>query len=221
MGKETPSANSSDDMGMTVAAAQAGLETLRMAQYNAKRKAVTTWTVRVLVLAAPQRGRAQCVTVRALSAEEAAGLEGRGASKEADRFAVKKRTARPRRAQDRAAPATAAAPVEAPSMTVCAACPAPRGWGALSRTVTTGYCRILPTRDRKILMTDTENEIRTALRQAGAITAVDGQHLTRQRLGLAHRLYDAMLRLEPAERSRRVRLIDSIFSPSPPRRSAP
>ncbi|MEO7116053.1 MAG: hypothetical protein ABIZ18_09340 [Caldimonas sp.] len=70
-------------------------------------------------------------------------------------------------------------------------------------------------------MTDTEDEIRTALRQAGAIAAVDGQHLTRQRLGLAHRLYHAMLLLEPDERSRRIRLIDSIFPPSPPGRSAP
>ncbi len=71
------------------------------------------------------------------------------------------------------------------------------------------------------MITDTKDEMRTALRQAGAITAVDGQHLIRQRLGLAHRLYDAMLLLEPDERSRRIRLIDAMFPPYPPRRSAP
>jgi hypothetical protein len=61
-----------------------------------------------------------------------------------------------------------------------------------------------------------EDEMRTALRQAGAIAAVDGEHSIRKRLGLAHRLYDAMLLLEPGERARRVRLIDAVFPPSPP-----
>lgn len=86
--------------------------------------------------------------------------------------------------------------------------------------VTTGYWRILPARDWKTLMTDAEDEIRTALRQASAIAAVDGKYLIRQRLGLAHCLYNAMLLLEPDERSRRIRLIDAMFPPSPPRRSA-
>ena len=70
------------------------------------------------------------------------------------------------------------------------------------------------------MITGGKDEMWTALRQAAAITAVDGQYQIRRRLGLAHRLYDAMLRLEPAERSRRVRLIDSIFPPSVPRGSA-
>lgn len=71
------------------------------------------------------------------------------------------------------------------------------------------------------MLIDSKDEMRTALRQTGAITAVDGQHLIRQMLGLAHRLYDAMLMLEPDERSRRIRLIDTIFPASAPRRSAP
>jgi hypothetical protein len=61
-----------------------------------------------------------------------------------------------------------------------------------------------------------EDEMRTALRQAGAIAAVGGEHSIRKRLTLAHRLYDAMLLLEPVERARRVRLIDAVFTPSPP-----
>jgi hypothetical protein len=59
--------------------------------------------------------------------------------------------------------------------------------------------------------------MRTALRQAGAITAVDGQHSIRQTLHLAHRLYDAMLLLQPEERARRIRLIDVVFTPAAPR----
>lgn len=63
------------------------------------------------------------------------------------------------------------------------------------------------------MRTKTEDEIRTALRQAAAITAVDGEHSMRQRLGVAHRLYDAMLLLEPGDRARRIQLIDSMFTP--------
>jgi hypothetical protein len=61
--------------------------------------------------------------------------------------------------------------------------------------------------------TETQDAMRTALRQAGAIAAVDGQHSIRQRLVLAHRLYDAMLLLQPEERARRIRLIDAMFTP--------
>ena len=63
------------------------------------------------------------------------------------------------------------------------------------------------------MQTKTEDEMRTALRQAGAITAVDGQHSIRQRLGVAHQLYDAMLLLEPDDRARRIQLIDAVFTP--------
>ena len=64
------------------------------------------------------------------------------------------------------------------------------------------------------MQTKTEDEMRTALRQAGAITAVDGQYSIRQRLVVAHQLYDAMLLLEPDDRARRIRLIDAVFTPS-------
>ena len=63
------------------------------------------------------------------------------------------------------------------------------------------------------MQTETENDMRTALRQAGAIVAVDGRSSVRQRLRVAHRLYDAMLLLEPAERARRIQLIDAVFGP--------
>ena len=70
------------------------------------------------------------------------------------------------------------------------------------------------TRKEDEMRTRKEDEMRTALRQAGAITAVDGQHSIRQRLGVAHQLYDAMLLLEPDDRARRIRLIDAVFTPS-------
>lgn len=53
--------------------------------------------------------------------------------------------------------------------------------------------------------------MRTALRQAGGITAFESQPSIRQTLILAHRLYDAMLRMPPEARSRRIELIDAIF----------
>ena len=61
--------------------------------------------------------------------------------------------------------------------------------------------------------TEAHDAMRVALRQAGAITAVDGKYSIRDRLSLAHQLYDAMLLLEPEERARRIRLIDSVFTP--------
>jgi len=63
--------------------------------------------------------------------------------------------------------------------------------------------------------TDTQDAMRTALRQAGAITIVDGRHSIRDRLSLAHDLYDALLRLPREERARRANLIDAIFPPPP------
>ena len=61
--------------------------------------------------------------------------------------------------------------------------------------------------------TRTQDAMRTALRQAGAIAAVDGKHSIRERLGLAQRLYDAMLLLPPEAQARRIRLIDAMFPP--------
>ena len=65
--------------------------------------------------------------------------------------------------------------------------------------------------------TETQDAMRAALRQASAITAVDGHYSIRQKLGLAHQLYDAMLLLQPEERARRIRLIDTMFPPLAPR----
>jgi hypothetical protein len=61
--------------------------------------------------------------------------------------------------------------------------------------------------------TETQNAMRTALRQADAIADVDGRYTIRQRLRLAHDLYDAMIRLQPEERARRNHLIDAVFMP--------
>lgn len=66
---------------------------------------------------------------------------------------------------------------------------------------------------RDDMHTETQDAMRTALRQAGAITSVDGPYSIRERLHLAHRLYDAMLLLDPEERARRIRLIDAVFPP--------
>ena len=65
--------------------------------------------------------------------------------------------------------------------------------------------------ERATMRTEREVEMRTALRQAGSIAAIGGQQSTRQILGLAHALYNAMILLEPGDRARRTRLIDAIF----------
>ena len=57
----------------------------------------------------------------------------------------------------------------------------------------------------------TEDDMRTALRQAGAIAAVGGERSMRRMLGLAHEIYDAMILLRPEDRIRRIRLIDAMF----------
>jgi len=81
--------------------------------------------------------------------------------------------------------------------------------------VTIGYSRHpCGNRPQRPMPTKTDDEMRIALRQACAITAVGGQYSIRQRLGVAHRLYDAMLLLEPDDRARRIRLIDAVFTPS-------
>ena len=61
------------------------------------------------------------------------------------------------------------------------------------------------------MSTETEDDMRTALRQAGAIAAVDGQRSVRQTLRLAHEIYNALMILPPARRARRIQLIDAIF----------
>jgi hypothetical protein len=56
-----------------------------------------------------------------------------------------------------------------------------------------------------------EDDIRTALRQANAISSFESQPSIRRTLILAHRLYDAMLLMTPDARTRRVALIDDVF----------
>ena len=66
------------------------------------------------------------------------------------------------------------------------------------------------------MRTQTEADMRTALRQASAITAVSGERSLRRMLGLAHKIYDGLILLGPEDRARRIRLIDAIFgSPAP------
>ena len=62
-----------------------------------------------------------------------------------------------------------------------------------------------------MIRTKSEDDIRTALRQAGAITAVSGHRSLRRTLGLAHAIYNSLILLEPEERARRIQLIDTIF----------
>ena len=61
------------------------------------------------------------------------------------------------------------------------------------------------------MSTETEDDMRTALRQASAIVAVDGQRSVRQTLRLAHEIYNTLMILPPAHRARRIQLIDAIF----------
>ena len=65
---------------------------------------------------------------------------------------------------------------------------------------------------------ETRDPMRTALRQAAAIAAVDGSYTIKQRLSLASDLYDALLLLPPGDRARRIHLIDMVFPPSTSRR---
>jgi len=64
------------------------------------------------------------------------------------------------------------------------------------------------------MRTKSEDEMRTALRQAGAIAAVDGQYSIRLMPGLSRSLYDAMLLLHFEEPARRIRPTDAVFTPS-------
>ena len=68
------------------------------------------------------------------------------------------------------------------------------------------------------MRTQTEDDMRTALRQAGAIAAISGERSLRRMLGLAHGIYNALILLRPEDRARRIRLIDAIFG-SPARGS--
>ena len=63
------------------------------------------------------------------------------------------------------------------------------------------------------MRTTSEDDMRTALRQAGAIAAINGERSTRRMLGLAHQLCNAMFLLDPDDRARRIRLIDAMFAP--------
>ena len=66
-----------------------------------------------------------------------------------------------------------------------------------------------------------EDDMRTALRQAAAIASFETQPSVRRTLVLAHHQYDAMLHMTPEARRRRSDLIDAIFGrPSPPVRSS-
>ena len=68
------------------------------------------------------------------------------------------------------------------------------------------------------MRSQTEGDMPTALRQAGAIAAVSGERSLRRMLVLAHEIYDALIVLPPRQRARRIRLIDAIFG-SPARGS--
>ena len=61
------------------------------------------------------------------------------------------------------------------------------------------------------MRTQKEDDMRTALRQAGAITAVSGERSLRQTLALAHAIYNSLILLEPERRARRIQLIDAVF----------
>jgi hypothetical protein len=56
-----------------------------------------------------------------------------------------------------------------------------------------------------------EDDMRTALRQAGAITAISGERSVRRTLRLAHAIYNSLILLEPERRARRIQLIDTVF----------
>jgi hypothetical protein len=92
--------------------------------------------------------------------------------------------------------------------------PAPRGYGMLegwSRPVTRSILRL---EIKTAMRVQKEDDMRTALRQAGAITAISGQRCLRQTLGLAHAIYNSLILLEPEQRARRIELIDTVFGPA-------
>ena len=60
-----------------------------------------------------------------------------------------------------------------------------------------------------------EEDMRTALRQARAIASFESRPSVRRTLVLAHQLYDAMLRMTPEARRSRSDLIDAIFGRRP------
>jgi hypothetical protein len=64
-----------------------------------------------------------------------------------------------------------------------------------------------------------EHDMRTAIRQAHAITSLAGGHTLRDTLNLADALYEAMVELAPRDRARRVRLIDAVFGLASVRRN--
>jgi len=56
-----------------------------------------------------------------------------------------------------------------------------------------------------------EHDMRTAIRHAGAIAALDRSATLRQTVNLANDLYEALIDLEPRARARRVRVLDDVF----------
>jgi hypothetical protein len=56
-----------------------------------------------------------------------------------------------------------------------------------------------------------EHDMRTAIRHAGAIAAVDRSATLRQTINLANDLYESLIDLEPRARARRIRVLDDVF----------
>jgi hypothetical protein len=85
--------------------------------------------------------------------------------------------------------------------------------------------RLLPlrscnTRDKPMDNNFSENDMRTAIRHAGAIAMVDRSSTLRETLNLANDLYEALIDLEPRARARRIRLLDDVFGLTPRQRNS-
>ena len=66
-----------------------------------------------------------------------------------------------------------------------------------------------------------EHDMRTAIRHAGAIAALDRSATLRQTLNLANDLYEALIDLEPRARARRIRVLDAVFGLTHGQRNSP
>jgi len=89
----------------------------------------------------------------------------------------------------------------------------PHRWGMPGGSHDWLLCGILSAEGQRAMRTQKEDDMRTALRQAGAIAAVGDERSLRRTLGLAHEIYDALILLPPTQRARRIGLIDAIFGP--------
>ena len=56
-----------------------------------------------------------------------------------------------------------------------------------------------------------EDDMRIAIRHAGAIAKLDRSATLRQTLNLANDLYEALIDLEPRARAQRIRVLDDVF----------